>query len=218
MEYFTNITTILQVRTANNTNSYVSFFFFRAVIHVMSNRHSFYKYILVVLAFAVTLEFPRFFEMKFNIDNQYITTDLMENPYYVQFNSYWNELFVTGFVPLFTLCYMNLKMFFKIKVNNMSSIYEREMYKYANSTSKLSSMASSNSIYACFPELHIQNARMPFWELFIYPKVIYKVAYCVWVHLLVTRKFSKIFLFVFHQRSAFALFRRYLILVTWYFD
>ena len=92
-------------------------FFFRAVIHVMSNRHSFYKYILVVLAFAVTLEFPRFFEMKFNIDNQYITTDLMENPYYVQFNSYWNELFVTGFVPLFTLCYMNLKMFFKIKVS-----------------------------------------------------------------------------------------------------
>ena len=117
VEYFTNITTILQVRTANNTNSYVSFFFFRAVIHVMSNRHSFYKYILVVLAFAVTLEFPRFFEMKFNIDNQYITTDLMENPYYVQFNSYWNELFVTGFVPLFTLCYMNLKMFFKIKVS-----------------------------------------------------------------------------------------------------
>merc|ERR1712062_601330 len=44
-----------------------------------------------------------------------VTTDIMENPYYVQFNSYWNELFVTGFVPLFTLCYMNLKMFFKIK-------------------------------------------------------------------------------------------------------
>ena len=120
MEYFTNITTILQVRTANNTNSYVSFFFFRAVIHVMSNRHSFYKYILVVLAFAVTLEFPRFFEMridKVNHDMQYVTTDIMENPYYVQFNSYWNELFVTGFVPLFTLCYMNLKMFFKIKVS-----------------------------------------------------------------------------------------------------
>jgi len=91
---------------------------YRAVIHVMSNRHSFYKYILVVLAFAVTLEFPRFFEMridKVNHDMQYVTTDIMENPYYVQFNSYWNELFVTGFVPLFTLCYMNLKMFFKIK-------------------------------------------------------------------------------------------------------
>ena len=91
----------------------------------MSNRHSFYKYILVVLAFAVTLEFPRFFEMridKVNHDMQYVTTDIMENPYYVQFNSYWNELFVTGFVPLFTLCYMNLKMFFKIKVSKTTLI------------------------------------------------------------------------------------------------
>ena len=96
-------------------------YFFRAVIHVMSNRHSFYKYILVVLAFAVTLEFPRFFEMELQYHKDkdqytYLTTGIMENPYYVQFNSYWNELFVTGFVPLFTLCYMNLRMFFKIKV------------------------------------------------------------------------------------------------------
>ena len=99
----------------------VFLYFFRAVIHVMSNRHSFYKYILVVLAFAVTLEFPRFFEMELQYHKDkdqytYLTTGIMENPYYVQFNSYWNELFVTGFVPLFTLCYMNLRMFFKIKV------------------------------------------------------------------------------------------------------
>ena len=189
----------------------------------MSNRHSFYKYILVVLAFAVTLEFPRFFEMKFNIDNQYITTDLMENPYYVQFNSYWNELFVTGFVPLFTLCYMNLKMFFKIKVSTWV------LYMKGRCINMLIQPRNcppwpllTPFMHASLNYIHIQNARMPFWELFIYPKVIYKVAYCIWVHkghhLLVTRNFSKIFLFVFHQRSAFALFRRYLILVTWYFD
>ena len=41
---------------------------------------------------------------------------MAENPYYVQYNSYWNEIFATGLVPLILLCYMNLKIFQKIKV------------------------------------------------------------------------------------------------------
>ena len=48
---------------------------------------------------------------------QYWTTDLMENPIYVQFNSYWIDIFATGLVPLLFLCYMNMKIFFRIKVN-----------------------------------------------------------------------------------------------------
>ena len=41
---------------------------------------------------------------------------MAENPYYVQYNSYWNEIFATGLVPLILLCFMNLKIFQKIKV------------------------------------------------------------------------------------------------------
>ena len=48
---------------------------------------------------------------------QYWTTDLMENPIYVQFNSYWIDIFATGLVPLLFLCYMNMKIFFRIKVS-----------------------------------------------------------------------------------------------------
>ena len=44
----------------------------------------------------------------------------MENPDYVQFSSYWNDIIVTGLLPLILLCYMNLRVFVKIKV----SIYQ----------------------------------------------------------------------------------------------
>lgn len=84
--------------------------------HPMVARQAYYKYILIVLALSFSLEFPRFFEMKLTSNGtKYWTTHLMENPYYVRFKSYWDELFATGFVPLFTLCYMNLCIFFKIK-------------------------------------------------------------------------------------------------------
>ena len=33
----------------------------------------------------------------------------MENPDYIQFNSYWGELFATGAFPLFCLTYMNFR-------------------------------------------------------------------------------------------------------------
>ena len=85
--------------------------------HPMLRRQAYYKYILVVLGLSACLEFPRFFEIRLNKDkSQYWTTDLMENPYYVRFNSYWNELFATGLAPLISLCYMNLRIFLRIKV------------------------------------------------------------------------------------------------------
>ena len=55
----------------------------------------------------------------------YITTCMAENPYYVQYNSYWNEIFATGLVPLILLCYMNLKIFQKIKVRTYFLIFAR---------------------------------------------------------------------------------------------
>ena len=90
---------------------------YRAVCHPLMWRHAYYKYLIVVIFLSVTIEFPRFFEMKLNKDkSQYWTTDLMENPDYVQFNSYWNDIIVTGLLPLVLLCYMNLRVFVKIKV------------------------------------------------------------------------------------------------------
>lgn len=87
----------------------------------MVRRQAYYRYIFIVLALSFSLELPRFFEIRWNESKtQYWTTDLMENPYYIQFNSYWNEVFATGLVPLITLCYMNLKIFLKIKVRNMN--------------------------------------------------------------------------------------------------
>ena len=90
---------------------------YRAVCHPLIRRQAYYKYIIVVISLSVTIEFPRFLEMKLNKDNsQYWTTDLMENPDYVQFSSYWNDIIVTGLLPLILLCYMNLRVFIKIKV------------------------------------------------------------------------------------------------------
>lgn len=67
------------------------------------------------------LEFPRFFEIRLNKSKDYYwTTNLMENPIYVRMNSYWVDIFATGLLPLASLCYMNLKIFLKIRVSSLS--------------------------------------------------------------------------------------------------
>ena len=98
--------------------------FFRAVCFPMTERQPFYKYIIASLFLATSLEFSRFFEFqlkshheKDNLIYYYGTTCMAENPYYVQYNSYWNEIFASGLVPLILLCHMNLKIFQKIKVS-----------------------------------------------------------------------------------------------------
>lgn len=78
---------------------------------------AYYKYILIVMIVSVLLEFPRFFEMALSDDkSHYWTTSLKENPNYVQFSSYWNEITATLLMPLLLLMYMNLRIFLKIKV------------------------------------------------------------------------------------------------------
>ena len=85
----------------------------------MAIRQAFYKYIVVMVFLSTSLEFSRFFEFKLNSEGtEYWTTTLAEDPYYVQFNSYWNEILATGLVPLVMLCYMNFKIFRKIKASN----------------------------------------------------------------------------------------------------
>ena len=43
------------------------------------------------------------------------TTELMEDPTYIQFSSYWDEMITTGAVPLIALVYFNLRMILKIR-------------------------------------------------------------------------------------------------------
>jgi len=101
---------------------------YRAMCQPMAHRHAYYKYITIAVILAASLEFPRFFEMKLEDGNgtwgvtQYWTTDLMENPIYVQFNSYWIDIFATGLVPLLFLCYMNMKIFFRIKASSQYAL------------------------------------------------------------------------------------------------
>lgn len=52
------------------------------------------------------------------IRTDYVTTDLMENIAYIQMNSYWNELFVSGVVPIVGLAYMNIMIHKKINASS----------------------------------------------------------------------------------------------------
>lgn len=76
-----------------------------------------YKFIVFVVVASVTLDIPRFFHFKLEEDQKdYWTTDLHENPSYIQFISYWDELTVTGFAPLIALMYFNIKIYLKVRL------------------------------------------------------------------------------------------------------
>ena len=118
---------------------------YRAVCHPLMRRQAYYKYIIIVVILSITIEFPRFFEMKLINDNSaYWTTDLMENPDYVLFSSYWNDIIVTGLLPLVLLCYLNLRVFIKIKVN---CLIHCEYLKEHRSTSKYPNIPQSTQKY-----------------------------------------------------------------------
>lgn len=95
---------------------------FRAICHPLSERQSPFRYIVYVLGLSVTLEIPRWFEFQL-INNgegtvQYWTTPLMEDPDYIRFSSYWDELIATGFVPLLALVYFNSRIYVKIRASS----------------------------------------------------------------------------------------------------
>ncbi len=83
-----------------------------------SHRQAAFKFILLVAFVSVGLETPRFFQFRVVTDNNYTdfqTTDLMEDPVYIQFSSYWDELLTTGAVPLMALLFFNVRMILKIR-------------------------------------------------------------------------------------------------------
>ena len=80
-----------------------------------------YKYVVVVFITSIILKLPRFFQFKLieTVDGEtdYWTTSIMEDPVYIRFSSYWDDLIVTGFLPLILIIYFNLKIY--LEVNKM---------------------------------------------------------------------------------------------------
>jgi hypothetical protein len=89
---------------------------YRAVCHPLSKRQPPYKFIILVIIVSITLDIPRFLHFKL-VDNytDYWTTSIMEDPVYIRFSSYWDELITTGILPLLALIYFNLRIYLKVR-------------------------------------------------------------------------------------------------------
>eukprot|EP00095_Tigriopus_kingsejongensis_P000660 maker-scaffold311_size212931-snap-gene-1.16 protein:Tk00660 transcript:maker-scaffold311_size212931-snap-gene-1.16-mRNA-1 annotation:"hypothetical protein ETSY2_36450" len=97
---------------------------YKAVCHPLSHRHAPFKFVLMVIFTSIGLELPRFFQFRLVNNGTHIdfwTTTLMEDPTYIQFSSYWDEIVITGAVPLAALIYFNLCMILKIRASNKFS-------------------------------------------------------------------------------------------------
>lgn len=90
---------------------------YRAVCHPLSKRQPPYKFIILVIIVSITLDIPRFLHFKL-VDNytDYWTTSIMEDPLYIRFSSYWDELITTGILPLLALIYFNLRIYLKVRL------------------------------------------------------------------------------------------------------
>lgn len=90
---------------------------YHAICHPMKYKPYPTFYISLVVLVSVMVSLPKFFEFKhITVNNtlNYWTSDLNENASYVVFSSY-HECAVIGVVPLIALCYLNYKIYIKIR-------------------------------------------------------------------------------------------------------
>ena len=81
------------------------------------------------------LKLPRFFHFKLiylNESPEYWTTPIMEDPNYIRFSSYWDDLFTTGFLPLAISMFFNLKIYLKVIIlmNLITEYYNYMTFVY----------------------------------------------------------------------------------------
>ena len=72
---------------------------------------------IFVITTSVILKLPRFFHLKLTRINgtvAYWTTPMMDDPVYVRFSSYWDDIFATGAVPLAISIFLNLRIYLKV--------------------------------------------------------------------------------------------------------
>ena len=115
---------------------------YRAICYPLKHRQAHYKYTIVVLLISIGVRVPRFFEFQLvRLQNEtidYDTTKLSEDPMYVQFNAYWNELLVTGLLPLILLIIMNFRIYLKIRASsNFAQSFEKPERKGSSKSFKL---------------------------------------------------------------------------------
>ena len=98
-------------------------------IHIQYILKSPFKYVATVVSAAIFSKLHRFLQFELNEEkNNYRLGNLMKNPTYIRFNAYWEEMAVTGFIPLFILIYLNLKIYLEVRVSS-SFPYKRIGFK-----------------------------------------------------------------------------------------
>ena len=50
-------------------------------------------------------------------EKDYWPTPIMEDPVYIRFSSYWDDVFTTGVLPLAILIYFNIRIYLKESVS-----------------------------------------------------------------------------------------------------
>ncbi len=90
-------------------------------------------YLAAVTVVSASLNLRKFFELRLSPDgSHYETTSLMESQVYLQASNAWQELLVTGLVPIVALVYCNLRIYCKIRESSQHEKHrwvpvEREM-------------------------------------------------------------------------------------------
>lgn len=92
---------------------------YKAICQTFGYRPSSTKYILTAFFTTICLEIPRFLEFRL-IDTEdhgliYWTTHLMDNENFIQFSSYWDDIFCTGLIPFGALMFFNASIYMKIR-------------------------------------------------------------------------------------------------------
>ena len=70
-----------------------------------------------MIATSLIMKLPRFFHLKIiriNGTIEYWTTPIMDDPVYIRFSSYWDDLFATGALPLAISIFLNLRIYLKV--------------------------------------------------------------------------------------------------------
>ena len=87
------------------------------------NRNSRWPNIEFKPTFPGALSVPRFLEFELRTDPEtnntdYWTTKLNEDKDYITFSSWWDELIVTGVIPLAALVVFNLRIYLKLRASD----------------------------------------------------------------------------------------------------
>lgn len=85
------------------------------------------------------MKLPRFLQLRLitlNGNTDYWTTEIMDDVVYIRFSSYWDDLFVTGALPLIILMFLNLRIYLKVKYVNctVEYFYKSFVFTYQESS------------------------------------------------------------------------------------